>query len=138
MSATTISPDRMAGTVEVSSIDTGDQNRDAHLLSPEFFDAERHPQISFRSEAAGLTADGALSLTGEITMKGVSKPIELTGSIAENGQDPWGKERIGFEASAPVDRRDFGLTWNQTLPNGALLLANQVRLVISVSAVREG
>jgi polyisoprenoid-binding protein YceI len=138
MSATTISPDRMAGTVEVSSIDTGDQNRDAHLLSPEFFDAERHPQISFRSEAAGLTADGALSLTGKLTMKGVSKPIELIGSIAENGQDPWGKERIGFEASAPIDRRDFGLTWNQTLPNGALLLANQVRLVISVSAVREG
>jgi polyisoprenoid-binding protein YceI len=128
---------RLEGAVAVASIDTGEENRDGHLQSPEFFDAERHPQITFHSTATEATGDGELKLAGEITIKGVTRPIELTGTLAENGQDPWGHERIGFEVEGTIDRRDFDLKWNQTLPNGNLLVSNTVKLVVSVSAVRE-
>jgi polyisoprenoid-binding protein YceI len=128
---------RLQGTVEVASIDTGETNRDGHLQAPDFFDAERHPQITFHSTQTEATADGAIKLVGEITIKGVTKPIELTGAVAENGQDPWGNDRIGFELEGTIDRRDFDLKWNQTLPNGNLLVSNTVKLVVSVSAVKQ-
>jgi polyisoprenoid-binding protein YceI len=124
------------GTVEVSTIDTGDQQRDAHLAAPDFFDAENHPQISFRSTDGEALDGGQIRLDGEITIKGITKPIELTGVVAEGGADPWGNERIGLELSTTIDRREFDLTWNQTLPNGNLLVSNEVKLLLSVSAVK--
>jgi polyisoprenoid-binding protein YceI len=127
---------RLEGTVEVASVDTGEENRDGHLQSPEFFDAQQYPQISFHSTATDASADGAITLKGEITIKGTTKPIELTGTLAENGQDPWGNERVGFEVEGKIDRREFDLKWNQTLPNGNLLVSNDVKLVVSVSAVK--
>jgi polyisoprenoid-binding protein YceI len=126
----------LEGTVEVASVDTGEENRDGHLKSPEFFDAERYPQISFHSTTTEADADGSIRLAGEITIKGVAKPIELTGTVAENGEDPWGNERIGLELETSIDRRDFDLKWNQTLPNGNILVANEVKLLVSVSAVK--
>jgi polyisoprenoid-binding protein YceI len=127
---------RLEGTVEVASIDSGDENRDGHLQAPDFFDAQQFPQITFHSTQTEAGADGELKLVGEITIKGITKPIELTGELAENGQDPWGNERIGFELVGKIDRREFDLKWNQTLPNGNLLVANEVKLVVSVSAVK--
>jgi polyisoprenoid-binding protein YceI len=127
----------LEGLVEVASITTGDQQRDAHLTAPDFFDAEQHPEIRFHSTAAEATDEGRVRLAGEITIKGVSKPIELTGVIAAGGTDPWGHERIGLELEADIDRRDFGLSWNQTLPGGGLLVANEVKLLVSVSAVKD-
>jgi polyisoprenoid-binding protein YceI len=126
----------LKGTVDVATIDTGDANRDGHLKGPEFFDADQQPKISFNSTATEVGDAGDITLTGEITIKGVSKPIELTGEIAENGEDPWGNERIGLELSTTIDRREFDLKWNQTLPNGNLLVANDVKLVLGVSAVK--
>jgi polyisoprenoid-binding protein YceI len=126
----------LKGTVDVATIDTGDANRDAHLKGPEFFDADQQPKISFNSTATEVGDAGDITLTGEITIKGVSKPIELTGEIAENGEDPWGNERIGLELSTTIDRREFDLKWNQTLPNGNLLVANDVKLLLGVSAVK--
>jgi polyisoprenoid-binding protein YceI len=126
----------LKGTVDVATIDTGDANRDAHLKGPEFFDADQQPKISFNSTATEVGDAGDITLEGEITIKGVSKPIELTGEIAENGEDPWGNERIGLELSTTIDRREFDLKWNQTLPNGNLLLANDVKLLLGVSAVK--
>ena len=126
----------LEGTVDVSTIDTGDANRDGHLKGPEFFDADQHPTISFHSTGTELGGGGQITLEGEITIKGITKPLELTGEIAENGQDPWGNERVGFEVEGKIDRREFGLEWNQTLPNGNLLVANDVKLVVSVSAVK--
>src|ERR1700759_1836388 len=126
----------LKGTVDVATIDTGDANRDGHLKGPEFFDADQQPKISFNSPAAEVGAAGEIPPKGEITIKGIRKPIELTGEIAENGQDPWGNERIGLERSSTIDRRDFDLKWNQTLPNGNLLVANEVKLLVSVSAVK--
>jgi polyisoprenoid-binding protein YceI len=128
---------RLEGVVEVSSITTGDEQRDGHLLSPEFFDVERHPQIRFHSTASEVAPDGTIRLEGEITIKGVTKPIELLGTVAEGGVDPWGNERIGFELETAIDRRDFGLSWNQPLPGGGVLVANEVKLLVSVSAVKE-
>jgi polyisoprenoid-binding protein YceI len=126
----------LEGTVDVSSVDTGEENRDGHLKGPEFFDADQHPQISFHSTATATAPDGQVQLESEITIKGIVKPIQLTGTIAENGQDPWGNERIGLEVEGVIDRRDFDLKWNQTLPNGNLLVANEVKLLVSVSAVK--
>jgi polyisoprenoid-binding protein YceI len=126
----------LSGTVDIDSIDTGDENRDGHLKSPEFFDVEQHPQISFYTTTIEAGEDGTIALIGEITIKGITKPIELTGTAGEGGSDPWGNERIGFEVEGAIDRREFGLKWNQTLPNGNLLVSNQVKLVVSVSAVK--
>jgi polyisoprenoid-binding protein YceI len=125
----------LEGRVDVSTIDTGEANRDGHLKGPEFFDADQHPQITFN----GTTADAGgseVTLTGEITIKGISQPIELTGELAEGGEDPWGNQRIGLELTGSIDRREFDLKWNQTLPNGNLLVANDVKLLVSVSAVK--
>jgi polyisoprenoid-binding protein YceI len=126
----------LEGSVEVDSIDTGEENRDGHLKSPEFFDSAQYARISFRSTAGEPAGDGKIRLQGEITIKGITKPIDLTGSIAENGEDPWGNERVGLELEGKIDRRDFDLKWNQTLPNGNLLVANEVKLLVSVSAVK--
>ncbi len=127
----------LQGTVEVASIDTGDEQRDAHLKAPDFFDVEQHRSISFHTSTIHATDDGRIRLAGEITMKGITKPIELTGTAGEGGTDPWGNERIGFEVEGVIDRRDFELKWNQTLPNGNLLVSNEVKLLVSVSAVKE-
>jgi polyisoprenoid-binding protein YceI len=126
---------KLSGTVEVASVDTGDEQRDGHLQAPDFFDAAQFPQITFTSTGTA-TGDGKITLSGDITIKGVTKPIELVGEIGENGQDPWGNERVGFEVEGKLDRREFGLEWNQTLPNGNFLVANEVKLVVSVSAVK--
>jgi polyisoprenoid-binding protein YceI len=126
----------LKGTVDVATIDTGDANRDGHLKGAEFFDADQHPTISFDSTATEVGGDGQITLQGEITIKGISKPIELSGEIAENGEDPWGNERIGLELASAIDRRDYDLKWNQTLPNGNVLVANEVKLLVSVSAVK--
>jgi polyisoprenoid-binding protein YceI len=126
----------LQGSVDVSTVDTGDAQRDGHLASPEFFDAENHAEITFSSKAGEALEGGQIRLNGEITIKGITKPIELTGVVAENGADPWGNERIGLELSATIDRRDFDLKWNQTLPNGNLLVSHDVKLLLSVSAVK--
>jgi polyisoprenoid-binding protein YceI len=126
----------LSGTVDVGTIDTGDANRDGHLKGAEFFDADQYPQISFHSTATEVGGAGQITLAGEITIKGVTKPIELTGEIAENGEDPWGNERIGLELQSTIDRREFDLKWNQTLPNGNVLVSNEVKLLVSVSAVK--
>jgi polyisoprenoid-binding protein YceI len=126
----------LTGTVQVGSIDTGDEQRDGHLAAPDFFDAQMYPEITFSSSAGEATDDGELRLDGEITIKGVTKPIELSGVVAEGGADPWGNERVGFELVGVIDRRDFDLKWNQTLPNGNLLVSNDVKLLVSISAVK--
>jgi polyisoprenoid-binding protein YceI len=126
----------LEGSVDVSTIDTGEVNRDGHLKGPEFFDADQHPQITFNGTTTEAGDGSEVTLTGEITIKGISQPIELTGELAEGGEDPWGNQRIGLELTGSIDRREFDLKWNQTLPNGNLLVANEVKLLVSVSAVK--
>jgi polyisoprenoid-binding protein YceI len=124
------------GTVEAASVDTGDENRDGHLTAPDFFDAEQYPEIEFHTTSIDEAGDGQIRLTGEITIKGVTEPLELTGTALDGGADPWGNDRVGFEVEGVIDRRKFDLAWNQTLPNGNLLVSNEVKLLVSVSAVK--
>ena len=131
----TLEDGKLSGSAKIESIHVKEENLQAHLLSPEFFDAEKHPVVSF--SASDIERDGDnVTVDGEITIKGITKPIELTGQVAEGGTDPWGNERIGFELETVIDRRDFDLKWNQTLPNGGLLVSNEVKLLVSVSAVK--
>ena len=125
----------LQGSVDIASVDTGEAARDGHLQSPDLFDAAAYPQITFSSSAAEIDGND-ITLNGEITIKGVTKPITLTGTVAEGGEDPWGNQRVGFEVETTIDRTDFGLSFNQTLPNGSPLVANDVKLVVSVSAVK--
>ena len=126
----------LEGTVKVASFTTLDEQRDAHLAAPDFFDVERYPDITFKASDIQIADDGNVRIPGEITIKGVTKEIELTGAFAGTGTDPWGNERVGLDVSAVIDRRDFGLSWNQPLPTGGLLVSNEVTLELSASAVK--
>jgi polyisoprenoid-binding protein YceI len=125
----------IVGKVAVSSITTFDETRDAHVQSPDFFDAQRYPELRFVSNAVLLRDDG-LIVQGELEIKGVTKPVELRGSFAGTGLDLMGNERIALELTGVIDRTDFGLDWNAPLPGGGLLLPNEVRLTASFAAVR--
>lgn len=126
----------VVGTVDVASITTFDETRDGHLRSPDFFDVERHPQLRFESRT--VRADGdELVVGGDLTLRGVTRPVELRGSYVGAGVDAYGNERIGLELAGIVDRTEFGLQWNAPLPGGGFLLPNDVLLRASLAAVRD-
>ncbi len=123
------------GTVPVDTLTTYDETRDGHLQSPEFFDSERHPELRFVSTS--VEQDGAeLVVAGDLTIKGITRPVELRGEYAGSSTDPWGNERIGLDLAATIDRTAFDLRWNAPLPGGGFLLADDVRLEASFSAVK--
>jgi polyisoprenoid-binding protein YceI len=123
------------GAARVASIDVKDENLAAHLQSPEFFDAERHPELRFASHDVTRTGDDLVVL-GELTIKGVTKPVELRGTIVDPITDPYGRERIGLTLTTTVDRTGFGLEWNTPLPNGEPALATDVTLVSELYFVK--
>jgi polyisoprenoid-binding protein YceI len=123
------------GTVRVETITTFDETRDAHVQSPDFFDAERYPELRFESTSADVTGD-RLVVDGLLTIKGVTKPVQLTGQFVGTGSDLMGNERIALELSGAIDRTEFGLSWNAPLPGGGFLLPNEVLLTASFAAVR--
>jgi polyisoprenoid-binding protein YceI len=123
------------GIVDVSSITSFDETRDAHVQSPDFFDAERYPKIRFHSTSVE-DRGGELVVHGELTIKDETRPVELRGSFAGSGVDPMGNDRIVLELSGTIDRTDFGLNWNAPLPGGGLLLPNEVLLTGTFAAVR--
>jgi polyisoprenoid-binding protein YceI len=125
----------LRGTADVSSIQVKDPNLEAHLQSPEFFDAERHPQLRFESRE--VRRDGAdVTISGEITIKGETQPIELRGTITDPIEDPWGNQRFGLRLEGELDRTTFGIEWNNPLPNGEPALANRVKLVADLQFVK--
>jgi polyisoprenoid-binding protein YceI len=126
----------LIGSARVASVDVKDANLSAHLQSPEFFDAERHPELKFDSreiERAGET----LKVRGDITIRGVTKPVELNGTISGPLTDGHGRERLPLTLETTVDRTEFGLNWNMPLPNGDPSLANEVKLVAELYFVEE-
>ncbi len=128
-------------TIMTASIDTADPDRDAHLRSADFFAAEAHPEIRFRSkEVMGARPDeGArFRMTGELAIADTVQEVVLDVLFQGRGQDPWGNERVGFTATTEVDRRDWGLKWNQVLETGGVLVANKVRIEAEVQAVLKG
>lgn len=126
---------RVTATIETASIDTGHPQRDEHLRSSDFFDVERYPTLTFESRSVQRADDGELILTGDLTMRGVTRSVTLKGSQSGQGVDPWGNERVGFTATTTIDRRDFGLTWNQALEAGGILVGNEVRITLEIQAV---
>jgi polyisoprenoid-binding protein YceI len=123
------------GSADVSGLTMFEETRDAHLQSPDFFDAERHPTIAFRSTSVDQRGE-ELVVHGELTIKGKTKPVELRGAFTGTGVDPMGSERIVLELSGTIDRTDFGVDWNAPLPGGGLLLPNEVTLTASFAAVK--
>src|SRR5262245_59306629 len=124
------------GTVDASSITTFDETRDAHLQSPDFFDAERYPELHFQSTDV-VVHNRQVVVTGDLTIKGRTKPVELRGTYLGAGADPYGNDRIGLELEGSIDRTDFDLTWNAPLPGGGFLLPNEVTLKAVFTGVRQ-
>lgn len=123
------------GTVDVSSLTSFEEQRDAHVKSPDFFDAERYPELTFVSTSVEYLGDD-LVVKGELTMKGATKPVTLEGTFAGSAADPWGNDRIGIELETTIDRTQWGIDWNAPLPGGGFLLPNDVELRASFSAIR--
>src|SRR3954469_11250208 len=112
--------------IEPASVDTGDKDRDGHLRSPEFFDVEKFPKATFKSTRIAEKGEGKLSITGDLTVRGVTRPVTLEASYEGTGKDPWGGERAGFSATATINRTDFGVSFNKTLDQGGLLVGEKV------------
>ena len=126
----------LRGSAEVSSIQVKDPNLEAHLQTPDFFDAERHPQLSF--EASDIRREGdELTITGEITMKGHTEPLEARGKVTDPQDDPFGNTRFGIKLEATVDRTKFGISWNNPLPSGEPALQDEVTLIADLQLVKE-
>jgi len=127
----------LTGTAPVSSVVTRDENLTGHLASPDFFDAERHPEVTFRSTS--ITFEGSeLVVDGELTMRGATKPLTLRGALSGPAEDPYGIERIGIELSGVVDRREFGMVWQADMPGGGFVLGNDVVIQAQLELMRQG
>lgn len=134
-------PDRSRVEVEIpaASIDTRVEQRDQHLRSADFLDVEKHPTITFRStrvEGAWQREGDRFKVTGDLTVRGVTRPVTLDATYEGGGKDPWGGERVSFTADTTLDRREFGLTWNQALEAGGILVGNDLRIHLEVQAVK--
>lgn len=128
---------RLTGAVEVDSVDISEEMLKGHLLSPEFFDAERFPRLSFVSTRFEVAEDGTLQVRGELEIRGRRHEIEVSGRFAELGADLAGSARVGLSLAAQVDRRSFGLDWQAELPSGGDVLDYEVEIAVELELVRE-
>ncbi len=135
----TIAEDRLQSSVEVSvdlaSINTSDETRDNHLRSSDFFDVETHPTMTFRSTSVRPHGD-RYKLAGDLTIRGVTRPVEFDLELEGVEVDPWGGVRAGFTAEGEINRRDFGIEWNTALETGGVLVGDKVKIVLDIEAVR--
>jgi polyisoprenoid-binding protein YceI len=125
-------------TIQTASIDTRDEQRDGHLRSGDFFDAEAYPTMTYQSRSVRPLGEGRYIVEGDLTIKGVTKPVPLELNFEGGATDPWGGVRIGFSAKAELDREAFGLTWNQALETGGVLVGKKVSIEIEAEAVKQG
>jgi len=127
----------VAVSIETASVDSSDEKRDGHLRSPDFLDVETFPTITFRSTEVAVGADGSAEVTGDLTIKGVTRPVTLDVEFDGAQADPWGGQRLGFSAHTDIDREDWGLTWNVALETGGVLVGKKIRLELNVEAVKQ-
>jgi len=125
-------------TIQAGSVDTGNADRDGHLRSADFFDVETYPTITFVSTRVVETAPQVLRVEGQLTMRGVTRPVAIDFDFDGAATDPFGNERVGLSGSVVVNRKDFGLEWNAALETGGVLVSENVTLVFEVSAIRSG
>jgi polyisoprenoid-binding protein YceI len=126
---------RLEGTASVASIVSADDNLTGHLQSPDFFDAERYPEIRFTATSIEVSGD-EVNARGELTVKGITLPIELKGEFSGPATDPYGGERLGLDLSTTFDRTKFGLNFNAPMPNGGFILSNDVRVTAQLELTR--
>jgi polyisoprenoid-binding protein YceI len=123
--------------IDTASIDTGVADRDAHLRSADFLDVEQYPEMTFRSRSLEPAGGDRLRIIGDLTIKGVTREVRLDVEQLGIAKDPWGNDRAAFSAHASVDRRDFGLTWNQVLETGGVMVGERVDIDMDIEAVRQ-
>ena len=127
---------KLEGTVRAASLKVYEENLEAHLQSPEFFDVQQFPELRFESRELTVDDDGGVRLEGELTIKGQTQPVTATGRYVYVEADVAGGERIGLRLETTVDRREFGLNWNAALPKGGFALGNDVTLVVALELVK--
>jgi polyisoprenoid-binding protein YceI len=122
-------------TIKSASIDTGNADRDGHLRSGDFFDAETYPEITFVATGVDRVDDGVWRVTGDLTIKGVTKPVSVDFESTGSARDPFGNLRVGFEGGVTINRKDWGLEWNAALETGGVLVSEKIKLEFDVSAI---
>ena len=122
-------------TIDAASIDTGTEQRDTHLRSADFFDVEHFPELRFRSTRTEDLGGGRVRVIGDLTIRDTTREIAIDAEPTGRGKDPWGNERAGFVAKASIDRKDFGLKWNQLLEAGGVLVGDRVDIELDIQAV---
>jgi polyisoprenoid-binding protein YceI len=139
--AITFAEDPLASQVEIrigaGSVDTGSPDRDGHLTSPDFFDVETFPHITFRSTAVKDLSGDSFTLEGDLTVKDVARPVSFRATYNGLGKNPWGQVVVGFEGRIELDREDFGLTWNQALETGGVLVGKVATIDIAIEATQD-
>ena len=128
---------QVEATLKTASLDTRVDQRDTHLKSADFLDVENHPDVTFRSTSIS-GAKEHFKLTGDLTIRGTTRPITLDVTFEGTGKDPWGGTRSSFSAKGKIDRRDYGLTWNVALETGGILVSNEIKINIEAQAVLQG
>jgi len=123
---------RIEAEIGTASITTNDAGRDTHLRSGDFFDVEKYPKIRFVSTGVKSTGSDEFVVTGDLTIRGVTRPVDMKVTSEGLTRDPWGNDRAGFSGTLKIDRREFGLTWNQALEAGGVMVSNEVKLTIDV------
>jgi polyisoprenoid-binding protein YceI len=134
----TLEGSTLAGSARVASIDVKDEQLSGHLQSPDFFDGERYPEIIFRADGLAVADDGSVTGSGELTIKGVTKPVELKGRLsAAPSVDPFGREKLGLSVGTSIDRKEFGISWNAPNQSGGNYLGDEVTLKADLTFVRQ-
>jgi polyisoprenoid-binding protein YceI len=128
---------RAHGTIKVASVNTNETQRDDHLRSPDFFDAEQYPEMAFESTSIEALDEETFRITGDLTLHGVTKPVVLHADVQGTETDPWGNERVGLEITGQLSRGDYGMTFNQALGSGNVLVSDKVKLALDISAVKQ-
>ncbi len=126
---------RTEAAIQIASVDTGDPKRDEHLRTPDFFDAVGHPTMVFKSTSVTKASDGAYKLAGDLTLRGVTRSVQLDLELLGTATDPWGNDRAGFSATGRINRQDFGVNWSTTLDAGGLVVGNEVTIMIEVEGI---
>lgn len=121
--------------IVAASIDTREEARDTHLRSADFFSADEYKSLTFVSTAIRRTGEDRLDVEGNLTIRGVTKPVTLKATLLGAAKDPWGNERIGFEADVTLNRKDYGLLWNAALETGGFLVGDEVKVSLSIQAI---
>ena len=127
---------KASGTVQAASVDTNEPQRDEHLRSADFFDVENHPELRFRSNSVEQLDDDSYRIVGDLTIRGVTREVDFHAVTQGVEQDPWGDTRVGLAVTGEINREDFGLTWNQALESGGLLVGKKVKILLDLSAVK--